>query len=168
MERGTNGLRGWVSGMAGSGEVVFRGQVDAVVPRGSSPGFRMCRVGTMTWTGLILVALVGCGAGGGGEQPLGTATEHFLAAQDAIAKGDDATALKELDASISLQADSWALFERAQLHVKMKQVDKALVDCAAGLSLDKDHVQLKWLQEELKKPAEGRFQGKNAKPPVDK
>jgi hypothetical protein len=154
--------------MADTGGVFSRGQGDALVPRAGSLGRWARRSFVATLAGLCLVAGAGCGAGGGGEQPLGTATEHFLAAQDAIGKGDDATALKELDASITLQADSWALFERAQLHVKMKQVDKALADCAAGLSLDKDHVQLKWLQEELKKPAENRFQGKNAKPPVDK
>ena len=35
------------------------------------------------------------------EQPMGTATEHYLAAQDAIVKGDKEAALKELDAAIA-------------------------------------------------------------------
>lgn len=124
------------------------------------------------WSGfssfLCLFALISIGCGNSNEPVLGTATEHFLAAQDAIAKGDKETALKELDASLSASPDPWAYFQRAQVLAEMKQVDKALADCAAGLSLDKDHVQLKWLQGELKKPAEQRFQGKNAKPPVTK
>lgn len=115
---------------------------------------------------LLTVCLVGCG--GSNEPVLGSAVEHYLAAQDALAKGDKETALKELDISLSQQPDVWAYFERAQLHAKAGQDDKAKADCGAGLKLDEKHTGLKWLQGELKKPADRRFKGKNANPPVTK
>ena len=109
--------------------------------------------------------MLGCDAG---EQELGDATEHYLAAQQALAEGDNETALQELDASITLQPDPWAYYQRAQLYVDMKQDEKALADCDAGLQLDSSHIELKWLQGELKKPENRRFRGRNEKPPVTK
>jgi tetratricopeptide (TPR) repeat protein len=91
-----------------------------------------------------------------------------LAAQDALAKGDQQTALQELDASLAAQPDAWAYYQRARLLADMGQDQKAISDCAAGLQLDPAHGQLKWLQAELKKPAAARFQGRNKEPPVTK
>lgn len=115
---------------------------------------------------LLLFGILGCNASS--EPELGSAVEHYLAAQDALAKGDKETALKELDLSLAQQPDVWAYFARAELLAKSNQDEKALADCAAGLKLDEKHTGLKWLQSELKKPADRRFKGKNANPPVTK
>ena len=82
--------------------------------------------------------------------------------------GDNQTALKELDASLSLTPDPWAYYQRAKLLADMGEDDRALADCDAGLALDSEHIELKWLQGELKKPAARRFQGRNKEPPVTK
>jgi hypothetical protein len=124
----------------------------------------------VSWTWLRM-SLVGCFVVAGcapPEQELGDATEHFLAAQDALAAGDSAQALVELTASIETQPDAWAYFQRARLLGKMEEDDRALADCRAGLALDAEHVQLRWLQSELRKPSSRRFQGSNGVPPVTK
>ena len=117
------------------------------------------------WGWLLLLTVLwmpGCGAT---EPELGDATEHFLAAQAALDRGDNATALEELNKSIELGPDPWAYYQRARLLNDQKQTDKALADCKAGLALDPQHGELKWLAGELQKPADQRFVGKNAKPP---
>jgi tetratricopeptide (TPR) repeat protein len=113
----------------------------------------------------LLLSFTGCSSD---EVELGDATEHFLAAQEALDKGDQATALNELNLSIELQPDAWAYYQRAQILAEQKQFDAALADCRAGLELDPQHEQLKWLAGELRKPADRRFQGKNANPPGPK
>ncbi|MCA9166973.1 MAG: hypothetical protein KDB23_04875 [Planctomycetales bacterium] len=102
------------------------------------------------------------------QQDLGAGTDHFLAAQDAIAAGDKELAIKELDASIAAQPDAWAYFQRGRLLAEKGDDDKALADCVAGQQLDPEHTGLKWLRAELKKPLDGRFKGRNAEPPVGK
>ncbi len=114
------------------------------------------------WLLLCPLLLSGCGST---EPELGDATEHFLAAQAALDRGDNATALQELNKSIELGPDPWAYYQRARLLNDQKQTDKALADCKAGLALDPQHRELKWLAGELQKPADQRFAGKNAKPP---
>ncbi len=111
------------------------------------------------------LSLVGCGSE---KQELGSATEHFLAAQDAIAAGDQETALKELTTSIELGPDAWACYQRALIYRDKSDDEKALADCSAGLALDPEHVELKWLQGELKKPKGQRFLGRNREPPMNK
>jgi len=130
----------------------------------SATGVRASGARTWNWL-IVLAALVGCEAE---KQELGSATDHFLAAQDALAKGDNEAALKELDASILAGPDSWAYYQRARLLTDKGEVEKALADCAAGLAIDPAHVELKWLQGELNKPADRRFQGRNKEPPAAK
>lgn len=117
------------------------------------------------WLWCLLLACGGCGSE---EQQLGDATEHYLAAQEALAHDDVDLALSELDASLTLQPDAWAYYQRARLLVDKGQVEKAIADCKAGLQLDEQHVELKWLQGELDKPEGRRFQGRNKEPPVRK
>ena len=118
--------------------------------------------------GLALAVLLACCGCGAEEQELGTATEHYLAAQEAIASGNTEMALTELDASLSLQPDAWAYYQRAQLLLEKGDDAKALADCDAGLQLDAQHTELKWLQAELRKPANRRFKGRNKEPPIRK
>jgi hypothetical protein len=119
------------------------------------------------WQSVIVGCLLTAGCGPA-EQELGDATEHYLAAQDALAAGDSATALKELEASIQAQPDVWAYFQRARLLSEMGQDQRALADCRAGLALDPEHEQLKWLEAELRKPAPQRFRGRERASPVTK
>jgi hypothetical protein len=114
---------------------------------------------------MLVLVPAGCGPP---EPELGDATEHFLAAQDALSKGDRQAALKEFNLSIELQPDVWSYFQRAQVQAELGNDAAALADCDAGLRLDKEHVQLSWLRAELHKPKPQRFQGRNAKPPVGK
>ncbi len=116
-------------------------------------------------TCVLLLPFAGCSSD---KVELGDATEHFLAAQEALDKGDQATALNELNLSIELQPDAWAYYQRAQILADQDQIEAALADCQAGLGLDPQHEQLQWLAGELKKPADQRFQGGNAKPPGPK
>lgn len=121
-----------------------------------------------TWLSVLFVCgamLVGCGPQ---EQELGSATDHFLAAQDALANNDTETALRELTSSIEVQPDPWAYYQRARIYTDKGEDEKAMADCQAGLALDPEHVEMKWLQGELKKPAGSRFQGRNKEPPVIK
>lgn len=101
-----------------------------------------------------IVAIVGCRT----EVPeLDDAGDHYIAAQDAIAAGDNATALDELTKSIELRADAWSYFERAQIYAKQDEDDKALADIDKGLRIDPKNVRLKWLSKEMKHPKSRRF-----------
>lgn len=91
--------------------------------------------------------------------------EHLVAAKAALAKGDQATAMKELDASIAASPSEWAYLERAKLKHEMQQDPDAIADCEAGLKLDAENKELTWLMGELKKPKAQQFQGKAAAPP---
>ncbi len=106
--------------------------------------------------------LFGCSS----EPELSDGVQHYLAAQEALAQGDNETALQQLNMSIELEPDGWTYFERAKLHRDMGKDKEAVADCQAGLALDPDHVELNWLLKELRKPAERRFQGRRAKPPT--
>ncbi|MCA9215397.1 MAG: hypothetical protein KDB27_20170 [Planctomycetales bacterium] len=99
--------------------------------------------------------MIGCVA-----QPpeLDDAGTHFLNAKDAIEAGDDATALDELNKSIAVREDVWSYLERAQLYAKTGDDEKATADIEKGLSLDPNNRQLEWLQKEMTRSKEDRFQ----------
>ena len=65
-----------------------------------------------------LLPVCGCASG---EPDLGDATQHFLAAQDALDKGDTQTAINELNISIQLQPDAWAYYQRARILTDQEQ-----------------------------------------------
>jgi Flp pilus assembly protein TadD len=100
------------------------------------------------------VAVAGCGAR---EPVLDDATQHLVAAQQAIEQGDHARAIQELDTAIALKPDEWAYFERGRLHAKAGAEDKAAADVNAGLRLDPHNEHLKFLEQELKKQKSARF-----------
>lgn len=112
---------------------------------------------------MMPLALLGCGSG---EPDLSDGVEHFLAAQEALSSGDTEMALKELTLSIQLEPDGWAYYQRAKIYSEMGKDKEATADCEAGLKLDPDHAELKWLLAELHKPTDRRFQGRNANPPT--
>ena len=74
-------------------------------------------------------------------------------------------AFKELSATIESSPNDWAYFERARLLAEQGRDEEAANDVQKGLELQPNHPNLKWLDAELKKPANERFQGKFAKPP---
>ena len=115
----------------------------------------------MAITALLLVHS-GCGPS---EDPIGEDVSHFLNGKTAMDRGDTEVALQEFNKSIELNPDSWAFYYRAKLHAEKKDDEKAEADCEAGLKLDPNHAELKWLQVELKKRPEQRFKGRNANAP---
>ena len=96
------------------------------------------------WIVLVLVAATsGCGDA---EQELGSATEHFLAAQEALAQGNKQLAIEELGKSIDLQPDPWAYYQRAQVYNELGDDAKALADCDAGLAMNAEQAE-GWRQQ---------------------
>ncbi len=111
----------------------------------------------------LIATLTGCGQK---DDPVGADVEHFLAAQEALERGDKDTAMTELNASIELRPDGWAYYHRAKLHAEAGQDEQATADCKAGMQLDPDHPELQWLLSEIKKKPDRRFQGRNAEAPT--
>ena len=105
-----------------------------------------------------------CGCSDGREE-LPEGTESYLQAQDALAAGDTDTALQHLNRSIELEPDVWAYYARAKIYAERDDA-AAIADCEAGLAIDPEHEELKWLRKELKKPQSSRFQGRRAEPPA--
>jgi tetratricopeptide (TPR) repeat protein len=91
--------------------------------------------------------------------------KHFIAAQEALAAGDRAGAMEALTKSIEAKPTGWAYLERAKLYLEQGDDEAAIADCEAGLALDPENIDLKWLLGEAKKPKAERFKGKNAEPP---
>ena len=122
--------------------------------------------GQMTWKSMAIMTMLlvhmGCGPA---EDPIGEDVSHFLNGKAAMDRGDTEVALQEFNKSIELNPDAWAFYYRAKLHADKKDNEKAAADCKAGLKLDPNHAELKWLQVELKKSPEQRFKGRNASVP---
>lgn len=117
------------------------------------------------WLVLLLVfAGIFCGCRRG--QELGEGTKRFLAAKAAMEKGDNATALKELDAAIAAGPEAYILLERAKVRHALGDDPGAIADCEEAIKLDPDHSSdAKWYLTELKKPKGKQFQGQAAEPP---
>lgn len=113
---------------------------------------------------LCCVSVFSAGCSDPGPQ-LDDSAEYFVEAQQALAEGNTQQALELLDKSIESRPDTWALYQRAKLHADQGNDEQARADCKAGLELNPDHSNLKWLAAELEKPAGQRFKGKNAEPP---
>lgn len=111
---------------------------------------------------LATISLAGCSDQ---NVALDEADQKLIAADAALADGNDQLAIEELTASIEARPNEWAYYRRAQLYVKTGDHDKALADCEAGLALDAAHADLQWLHGELSKPAARRFKGRRAEPP---
>ncbi|MCO6043686.1 hypothetical protein NG895_07185 [Aeoliella sp. ICT_H6.2] len=115
---------------------------------------------------LIVLSLAGCGQRNSPEQQ--PATRHFLAAQEALAKGDKEAAIRSFTASIDAKPNGWAYMERAKLYLDQGNDEAAIADCEAGLAIEPKNEDFKWLLAEAKKPANDRFKGKFAQPPSAK
>jgi hypothetical protein len=109
----------------------------------------------------ILLVVSGCGV----NHSTSGASSHLVAASEAISAGDKDKALTELTASIDSSPSAWAYFQRARIKLEKGQETEAKVDCQKGLEFDPTYPDLKWLSDELRKPAGKRFKGKFAKEP---
>jgi Tfp pilus assembly protein PilF len=109
-----------------------------------------------------LLSIGGCGSSAPSTEK---SYDHFVAAAKALETGDKETALTELSATIEKAPSDWAYFERARLLAESGREQEAAADVQKGLELAPQNANLKWLDAELKKPADKRFQGKFAQPP---
>jgi tetratricopeptide (TPR) repeat protein len=100
---------------------------------------------------------VGCG----GSQPDGSRFQHdqaaalFLEAMK-VRPTDQARALELLTQSIEARPSHNAYFHRAWIHAQQGREAEAGADVAAGLELEPENRELKWLEAELNKPATQR------------
>jgi lipoprotein NlpI len=108
---------------------------------------------------IIALVVAGCTA------PEEEAINEYFAAQEAITSGDTETALALLTKSIEEKPTAYALYDRAKLYADAGDAASAIADCEAGLAIEPEHDDLKWLLAECKKPPQQRFKGRNAKPP---
>lgn len=107
--------------------------------------------------GLISVVLVGCG----GSQQDGSQFQHdeaaklFLEAMK-VRSTDQAQAQELLTESIDTRPSYNAYFHRAWIYALQGKDELAQADLNAGLELEPESRDLKWLKGELQKPAAKR------------
>jgi hypothetical protein len=111
---------------------------------------------------VFAIALLGCGEN---KPTLDDSGDYFVQAQTALDAGDTAKAVELLSLSIESKPYPFAYFQRARIYVDQGKDAEALADSEAGLALDSDNADLKWLRDELKKPKANRFKGKFKNPP---
>ncbi|MCA9196379.1 MAG: hypothetical protein KDA87_02535 [Planctomycetales bacterium] len=110
---------------------------------------------------LCLSSLVGCQQ----EQELGSGKEHYLAALDALGKGDTQTAISELSLSIEAEPDVWAYLERARIYSELGEDEKAKQDLVEAKKIDSANTRIGWIEGELRKAKDARYKGRLANPP---
>lgn len=107
---------------------------------------------------LLSLSVMGCG---GNKAKDGSAFQHdkaqtlFIEAIRARPT-DQAKALELLTQSIDTKPTYNAYYHRAWLYALKKDDAKANEDIKAGLALEPDSTDLKWLEGEMKKPADKR------------
>jgi Tfp pilus assembly protein PilF len=117
---------------------------------------------------LVVVYLLFAIAGCGGSQPDGSQFQHdeaaklFLQAMQ-IRDTDRPRSLALLNESIEARPSHNAYYHRAWLYALQGEDQKAIADVEAGLKLEPESKDLKWLEAELRKPAQER---KLDKPPT--
>lgn len=110
----------------------------------------------------LLVASSGCG---GAATENVDARNYFLEAREALQQGDTNKAIAAFTASIESKPNAWAYMERAKLYAAAGQGDQALQDAQKAVELEPDNSDTRWLEAEMKKPANQRFKGIFELPP---
>ncbi len=108
---------------------------------------------------LLWGVLTGC------SSPKDEALEYYYQAQAAVEAGNTAEAKQCLTKSIELKPTAYVLYHRATLRLQEGDAAGAIADCQQGLQIEPEHGDLKWLVQEARKGATGRFRGKSAHPP---
>lgn len=85
-----------------------------------------------------------------------------------MAAGDEAKAIELLSASIEGEPNLWAYLDRAKIYATQGNDAAAQADCEAALQLAPENRDIPWIQGELKKPKDKRFQGAFELPPSAK
>jgi Tfp pilus assembly protein PilF len=111
----------------------------------------------------LLVSLTACGKRPDTE--VSESGRYLIEARQAIGDGNTAKALATLTESIKSEPNTWAYLERAKLYAKQGSDQAAADDCKEVLKLDPENRDVAWLQGELRKAKEKRFQGRFAFPP---
>ncbi len=120
---------------------------------------------------LLLVFLLGTsslvllGCGGQDNSKTKEARSYFVEARRAIGSGDTAKALEALSASIESEPTTWAYLQRAKINAEGGNDQAVSEDCKAVLELDPQNRDVPWMEGELKKPKDKRFQGRFKEPP---
>jgi tetratricopeptide (TPR) repeat protein len=102
------------------------------------------------------------------EPPLAGSAQTYIEAKELLDKGQKDEALAALNASIEDKPTFWALRDRARLFAERGEDEAARKDCEAALEISPEDVDIKWIQGELAKPKDQRFQGALKDPPSSK
>jgi Tfp pilus assembly protein PilF len=103
---------------------------------------------------VMFFVVAGCGGSqrDGGQFQHDEAAKLFLEAMK-VRPTDQAQALELLTESIDARPSYNAYFHRAWIHALQGNDEQAQADLRAGLELEPENRDLKWLEGELKKPA---------------
>ena len=107
-----------------------------------------------------LILTFGCS-----QQRLPESVSIHMQAMTASAADDHETAVQLLSQLVENNPNPQIYFDRARSLIALGRIDEALQDCDAGLQIDPEDRDLIWLRQEAEKPANLRFQGRNASPP---
>jgi tetratricopeptide (TPR) repeat protein len=113
---------------------------------------------------LLFTACFLCGCASE-EPPLADSTQKYIEAKELIDKGQKDEALAALNASIEDNPTLWALRDRARIYAEQGNDEAARKDIEAALEASPDDVDVLWIQGELAKPTDRRFQGRFKEPP---
>jgi hypothetical protein len=109
-----------------------------------------------------LPAVVGCGEEG---PKLSDSSTYLIEARRAYADGKLDDAITALNSSIEAGPSEWAHLERARIYAIQGKDAEAQADLTALATLSPENRDAPWIQGELKKPVDKRFQGAAATPP---
>jgi Tfp pilus assembly protein PilF len=116
----------------------------------------------------IAATAFAAGCSGDAEPKLSDSANALVEARQAFAAGDEAKAIELLSASIESEPSIWAYLDRAKIYATQGNDAGAQADCEAALKLAPENKDIPWIQGELKKPKDKRFQGAFALPPSAK
>jgi tetratricopeptide (TPR) repeat protein len=110
---------------------------------------------------LASVLPVGCG----GKEATKKEDQLYIEAQVALSEGKRDEALDKYTQSLEVKPTFYSYFARGWLYAREGKDREALADCEAGLKLEPENSDLKWLLGQIKKPPAQRFKGRDQSPP---
>jgi tetratricopeptide (TPR) repeat protein len=122
------------------------------------------RAGSAVLAAIVLLASampIGCG----GKEAKKKEDELYREAQVAISEGKTDEAIDKLTQSLEVKPTFYSYFSRALVYARQGKDREALADCEAGMKLEPENSDLKWLVGQIKKPPAQRFKGRDQSPP---